>query len=263
MILLPKIRRLKSWAARATARLAVSLHPHLALRSSQPTFSFVEDGLATLQSSDFAQDPRFKRAYALGKQTGSWHSHELRWRIHVLLWAASCSARLPGAFVECGVNRGGFARAIISYTDFGCLDKDYFLFDTFTGFDPAQLSDEERKTVAPVYQYQECFSDVQREFAGERFVKLVRGPVPQSLIDVGKVAFLSIDMNCVAPEIAAAEFFWPHLSPGAIIVLDDYGFTLHHLQKLAFDKLAESWGTEILSLPTGQGLIIKPAGPTS
>ncbi len=251
-----KFKRIKSWAARSSAQLAVSLHPHLTIRSLP--YSFEEDGLATSQNRDFIHDPRFQRAYALGKQTGSWHNHELRWRIHVLLWAAASSARLPGAFVECGVNRGGFARSIISYTDFGHLKKDYYLFDTFSGFDSGQLSDAERQTVAPIYHYQECYKDVQREFQAMPFVKIIRGAVPGSLIDVGPVAFLSIDMNCVAPEIAAAKFFWPHLSPGAFIVLDDYGFTLHHLQKLAFDELAKSWGTEILSLPTGQGLIIKP-----
>lgn len=261
MSFLTKIKRLKSWAARSSANLAVSFHPHLALRSSQPPYSFVEDGLATFQNSDFVLDPRFQRAYALGKQTGSWNTHELRWRVHVLLWAASRSARLPGAFVECGVHRGGFARAIISYTDFGRLNKSYYLFDTFCGFDPNLLSVAERQTIAPAYRYGECFTDVQREFEGMPFVKLIRGTVPQSLIDVGQVAFLSIDMNCVAPEIAAAKFFWPHLNPGAFIVLDDYGFSLHRAQKVAFDELAKSWGTEILCLPTGQGLIIKPGSP--
>jgi hypothetical protein len=65
-------------------------------------------------------------------------------------------------------------------------------------------------------------------------------------------------MNCVAPEIAAAKFFWPNLVAGGIIILDDYGFSAHHLQKEAFDQLAREWNVEILSLPTGQGLIIKP-----
>lgn len=252
------LSRAASWAARSTARLAVKLHPQLTLRADAIRYPFAEDGLATLHNSDFANELRFQRAYALGKQTGSWHDHDLRWRIHVLLWCASWAAQLPGSFVECGVYRGGFARAIIDYTDFGTLNKSYHLFDTFDGFDPAQLNGAERQTIFSTYRYEECYADVQREFAAMPFVQLIRGAVPQSLVNVGPVAFLSIDMNCVAPEIAAAKFYWPHLTAGAVIVLDDYGFALHHQQKQAFDELAKNWGVEILSLPTGQGLIFKP-----
>jgi hypothetical protein len=249
---------LRSIIAQLTARLAVRLHPQLMLRGSAPTFSFVEDGLGTVHNDDFASQPRFQQAYALGKATGSWHDCDLRWRIHVLLWGASWATRLEGAFVECGVYRGGFARAIIDYTNFASLNRDYYLFDTFAGFDEAQLSAAERESVLPAYCYEDCFAAVQRECATMPFVKLVRGAVPASLVDVGPVAFLSIDMNCSAPEIAAARFFWPRLVKGAPILLDDYGFALHREQKRAFDALAAEWGVEILSLPTGQGLIFKP-----
>ena len=239
--------------------MAVRLHPHLILRSDSlgQTPAYLEDGLATLHNCDFLNSPRFQRAYAEGKKTGSWYDHDLRWRIHVLLWCAAWAARLPGAFVECGVHRGGFAKAIIDYTDFGRLGRTYHLFDTFNGFDRAQLSAEELR-VLEAFNYEECFSAVQTMFASMPFVRLVRGSVPASLDDVGPVAFLSIDMNCAAPEIAAARHFWPSLLPGAVVVLDDYGFELHHAQKLAFDELTHEWGIEILSLPTGQGLFFKP-----
>jgi O-methyltransferase len=250
--------RLRNTIADLTASLAVRLHPRLQLRGQTSDFSFVEDGLATVHDSSFANDSRFKQSYAAGKATGSWRDCDLRWRIHVLLWAASHAAKLPGAFVECGVHRGGFARAIIDYTNFAALRRDYYLFDTFAGFDPSLLSETERTQVANAYQYVDCFSDVQATFAKESFVKLVRGAIPGSLVETGPVAFLSIDMNCAAPEIAAARFFWPYLVSGAPIVLDDYGFALHIEQKNAFDALASEWQVPLLSLPTGQGIIIKP-----
>lgn len=245
-----------------SARLLAAVHPGLALRSEVPAFRYFEDGLGTAHDSSFVNAPRFQRAYELGRATGSWHDHDLRWRVHVLLWAAACAASLPGAFVECGVYRGGFARAIIDFTDFTTLGREYHLFDTFCGFDEAQMSQREREAMSSVYRYDECFEDVSRTFAAFPFVHLHRGTVPGSLVHVGPVAFLSIDMNCAAPEIAAARFFWPHLLPGALVVLDDYGFTLHHEQKHAFDALATEWQVPILSLPTGQGLIIKPGVPS-
>ncbi len=72
------------------------------------------------------------------------------------------------------------------------------------------------------------------------------------------MAYLSIDMNCVLPEIAAAEHFWERMPSGAVTVLDDYGWNLHEQQKAAFDAFAAKRGVSVLSLPTGQGLIFKP-----
>ncbi len=49
-------------------------------------------------------------------------------------------------------------------------------------------------------------------------------------------------MNCAPPEIAAAEYFWDRLVPGAEIVLDDYGWQKHDGQRLAFDGFAQKKG---------------------
>ena len=65
-------------------------------------------------------------------------------------------------------------------------------------------------------------------------------------------------MNCEIPEIAAAEFFWDTLVSGGVIVLDDYGWQGHIVQKHAFDLFSSRKGVQVLSLPTGQGLIFKP-----
>ena len=42
------------------------------------------------------------------------------------------------------------------------------------------------------------------------------------------------------------------------MVLDDYGWRPHILQKQAWDAFAVERGVRILALPTGQGLIVKP-----
>ena len=73
-----------------------------------------------------------------------------------------------------------------------------------------------------------------------------------------KISFLHIDMNSAAPEIAAGEYFWDKLAPSAPILLDDYAYPGFHDQKLAWDAFAEGKGVKVLSIPTGQGLILKP-----
>jgi O-methyltransferase len=165
---------------------------------------------------------------------------------------------LPGDFVECGVNKGGFARTIIDYVDLERSGKSFFLFDTFKGLATSHLTHGERSR--DFFTYTDCLDEVKRTFSPFHCVDIVPGTVPETLSSriIDRVAFLSIDMNCVMPEIAAAEHFWPKLVSGAVMVLDDYGWEMHHEQKVAFDEFARSRGVSVLSLPTGQGLIFKP-----
>ncbi len=100
---------------------------------------------------------------------------------------------------------------------------------------------------------------MREKFSAFPNVKLIPGRVPESLSQVPskRIAYLSIDMNAAAPEKAALEYFWDRLVPGAIVVLDDYNWRLHVNQKRAIDQFAQSRQTEVLSLPTGQGLLVK------
>jgi hypothetical protein len=60
------------------------------------------------------------------------------------------------------------------------------------------------------------------------------------------------------PELAAIQFVWERLVPGAVVLLDDYAYYGYLSQKLAMDQFAQEKGVKILSLPTGQGLLLKP-----
>jgi predicted O-methyltransferase YrrM len=88
---------------------------------------------------------------------------------------------------------------------------------------------------------------------------LVQGSVPEVLAqtDIKLVAFVHIDMNCALPERAAFDFFWDRLSPGGVILFDDYAYYGHDEQRQSIDDAAGAKCTEVLSLPTGQGLIVK------
>ncbi len=222
---------------------------------------FNEDGLVTAHHPTFEDDERFVSAYEKGRATGSWPHGDLRWRAHVLCWAASRGAALDGDFVECGVNRGGSALTVMNYVDFERLGKRFYLLDTYEGLVAEQLSDEERRAGLRGGGYEPCYEAVVRTFApfGDA-VRIIRGAVPSTLgeVDTQRIAFLSIDMNAREPEIAAAECFWDRLVPGAAMVLDDYGWRKHAAQRLAFDEFALKRSVPLLALPTGQGLILKP-----
>jgi len=224
-----------------------------------PTYN--EDGLITHHKTTFMQDPLFQKAYERGC-TAVGQDYTFHWRVHVALWAASQALKLEGDFVECGVNKGFLSSAVMEHLNWNQLQRQFYLFDTFQGLDPKFLTQKEMEQnimeKSRAY-YRECYEEVKNNFSEFKNVHLIRGSIPSTLehCEIDKVAYLSIDMNCVTPEIAAAEYFWPKLAVGAPIILDDYNYGPDTLQQEAFDQFAKEKGTQVLSLPTGQGLIIK------
>jgi hypothetical protein len=225
-----------------------------------PTPTYCKDGLATIHNADFTRDPAFARAYgaskAAGRWTGSWGTGDPEWRMFVACWAAQHACSLEGDFVECGVYRGGLASTVMEYVGFRRLtNRVFWLLDTFEGVPPEQFaaSDVHR------HDYPDTYRDVVALFRDYPNVRIVRGRVPATLAEVSstRIAFLSIDMNAAVPEISAADAFWDRLAPGAVMLLDDYGFDGHRSQKDAFDQFAARRGTRVLPLPTGQGLILR------
>ena len=141
------------------------------------------------------------------------------------------------------------------------MDKTFYLFDTFSGLNESQITQNEKESGINNYigTYKNVFEEVKKTFFKYN-VKIIKGLVPETLdiCSSKKICYLSIDMNVTEPEIAAAIFFWDKIVKGGVVILDDYGFPPHINQKLAFDKFAKERGASILALPTGQGIIIKP-----
>ena len=158
--------------------------------------------------------------------------------------------------------------AIMHRLDWNSLARRFYLIDTFDGPILEQFSREEvekgRRQVAQsalaAGAYVTDIDRVRANCSEWQNVTIIQGAVPEVLLTqdlIGKVAFLHIDMNCAYPEQAALEFFWERLSPGAIILLDDYAYSGHEAQASAIDAATKVRGAQVLSLPTGQGLIIR------
>lgn len=222
--------------------------------------SYNNDGMITIHDSDFLSNNCFLEAYQKGKETGSWGTQDLQWRVYIACWAAEKAKSLDGDFVECGVNRGGLSRAVMHYIDFIELKhKKFFLLDTFCGIPEKYIA---HASEANLRDYEECYDSVIETFKDFANVNIIRGMVPETLTKVtsNKVCYLSIDMNSAEPEIETIEYFWEKLVSGAVVVLDDYGFDKksYYRQKEAFNNFSLRKNVPILLLPTGQGLIFKP-----
>lgn len=96
-------------------------------------------------------------------------------------------------------------------------------------------------------------------FAGLDNVVITRGPVPATLERASpeKIAFMHIDMNNVAAEIGALDELFQRVTPGGVVVLDDYGWIAYQAQQAAERDWFASRGYVVLELPTGQGLVIR------
>jgi O-methyltransferase len=221
---------------------------------------FLADSVATSNNADFLAEPRFARAYQKAHETNPWKGFEMQWRTFIVCSLAEMVKKLPGDFVECGVNTGAYSRAIIDYIDFDRTGKTFYLFDTYEGLVEGQITVEERAQGIAEYlgTYRNVYEQVVNTFSPFN-AKIIKGMVPDTLdqCQSGQICYLSIDMNVVAPEIAAMHYFWDKVVTGGVIVLDDYGFPGHINQKLAFDAFAKAKGVTIIYIPTGQGIIFK------
>jgi hypothetical protein len=188
--------------------------------------------------------------------TTAWNKHAkenfergIIWRTAVLVWAARQARRREGGFVECGCYAGTSMRIVLDSVDL--RDRDVFLYDLF------EHSPEMPHHSMPRHG-PELYEEVCARFAEDPNVRVIRGRVPESFKQgvPDKVAFAHIDMNHSAAEIAALDALEPRLTPGAVIVLDDFGQMPYVDQHLADLEWFQKRGVPILECPTGQGIVI-------
>jgi O-methyltransferase len=230
-----------------------------------PNPTLAEDGLISQHLVEFLDDPKFVRAYAQGKATGALDSHpgDIRFRAYIACWAATQALSLEGDFVECGVGHGLLSKTIVEYLDFSKAQKNFFLFDTYMGIPLEQGKASEKDNMQRLnktHYAEPYFEKVASLFSDFPNVRLVQGILPESLQkqDIDTISYLSIDMNNAQAEIGTVEILWDRVIRGGLILLDDYAYGSEFLeQKRSWDAFAESKKIPILTLPTGQGLIIK------
>jgi len=230
---------------------------------------FTTDGLGVRgKNLSFLSDQQFIKAWGESVRLNEegWSKTgfgvpDVRWRAHVCCWAARHALTLDGDFVECGVHTGIFSLTVCHYVDFASLPRTFWLFDTFNGIPLSSVAPEEQHHAIELNNslYFDVFDYAKRNFSPFPNAKLVQGVLPQSFEEtkVDRIAYLSIDLNGAKAERETIEAIWPRLTPGAIIVIDDYGFASHEPQYEMWNEFARLQGRMVLTMPTGQGVLIK------
>lgn len=224
------------------------------------------DGLSVEHRNlGFLTEPSFERGWAASEvaNAAGWNGRapDVRWRAHIAVWAARHGLTLEGDFVEFGVHTALLSTTICHALDFTKVDKTFYLFDTFNGIPlDAVVGEERARAEAANAHYGDVYALTQATFQPFPNVRLVRGVLPQTIADVPleRIAYVSMDLNTADVEMQVIACIWGRITPGAVIVLDDYGFKGGEVQYARWNAFAASHGTAIATLPTGQGLLLKP-----
>lgn len=227
---------------------------------------FAMDNLIALgKSAGFTADRRFMEA--VEAQATSEQNRTLLWRLHTLVWAARHALTVPGDFVECGVWRGFSFGVVASYLDFAAVPKTLYLYDTFRGIPDAYNSENRSNSLYERENSEDpdaILKHVRGVFEPYPNVRIAPGTVPEVFETAcpppESISLLHIDMNSAASEIAALEHLFDRVSPGGMVVFDDYGWAAYRAQKDAEDAFMAERGHHVLELPTGQGLVVKLGG---
>ncbi len=224
-----------------------------AINHTAPDGIHAADNIFTIgRNLGFLEDARFVDAWQKNAQTEV--ERAIVWRLHVLSWAArSVLARaVPGDYVECACYKGTSARLICDDVGWASTGRRFYLYDLFE-HDASMTHHAMPEHGAGLY------ARVKARFADLPSVVVTQGSVPAVLRDVApeRIAFMHIDMNNAESEIGALEVLFERLSPGGILILDDYGWRAYRQQKLAEDPWLAARGYTVLEMPTGQGMVIK------
>jgi len=158
---------------------------------------------------------------------------------------------VTGDFVELGVYKGNSA-AVLADLARGS-GRRLVLFDTFTGFDER---DTRREGVTPIEAFDDTSLADVRRFVGEEGVAFVPGFFPDSLAQappIERVALLHIDCDLHDPAKAALEVFYPRLTPGALVILHDYGSGWWPGIKKAVDTFLNDHSERLILMPDKAG----------
>lgn len=187
-------------------------------------------------------------------------------------------ARIPGAVVECGVWRGGSMEAVaLTLLALGDTDRELHLFDTYEGM-PPPTPDDTRTTASGTFSAEQLLAasakdsrmwavagldDVKQVMAGTGYptdkvhfhVGLIEDTTPSHAPET--IAILRLDTDWYASTKHELVHLYHRLSPGGVLVLDDYG-DWDGARKATDEWLAET-GTPIFLAPMGSGRIaVKP-----
>lgn len=170
-----------------------------------------------------------------------------------LLACVRATSNVPGALAEAGVFAGGSARLISEAKG----DRALHLFDVFETLqeEPAAGTPEAAAVRSHFQRLHAREADVRNTLADYPNVSFHAGVFPETAAAVAGTlfSFVHLDLDLEGGTLAALEFFYPRLAPGALLVADDFSSAP---VQAAFRTYFSSRTATVIGLPWAQGVVV-------
>jgi hypothetical protein len=152
-------------------------------------------------------------------------------------------AKIPGAFVECGVFRGGSTMAVmLALLEHRVVDRDFYLYDTFSGFPLPDEVDRYYDGRSAIEEWHEkkrtenesgwlvsTLEETRANVASTGYpierMTFVKGMVEDTIPSVvpTQIAFLRLDTDFYVSTRHELIQLYDRVAPGGVLIIDDYG----------------------------------------
>ncbi len=175
-------------------------------------------------------------------------------RLFMLWQYANSVKRIDGEVAQVGVYQGGSAKLISEV--FKNTNKDTYLFDTFSGMPDVDSNIDRHKKG----DFKDTSLDSVRNLFSDRSnVYFYPGvfPATSKPIHDKKFSFVYIDVDIYQSTKDSLVFFYPRMTTGGIIVLDDYQGKHTPGVKKALDEFLQDKQEIVTITAIGQCVLIK------
>ncbi|HUF99163.1 MAG TPA: TylF/MycF/NovP-related O-methyltransferase [Ilumatobacter sp.] len=182
------------------------------------------------------------------------YNADRRWALYQL---AQVVGHVSGDTVECGAYKGSSSYLIASRISTLAADKRHHIFDSFEGLSDPSPVDGAHWTRGDLTATEEELRSNLAEFSG--IIDVHPGWIPEvfSAHRDSRFSFAHIDVDLYEPTLASLEFIFPRLSPGGVLLCDDYGFRTCPGATAAMREYFEGSEYPIVGLASGGSFVIK------
>jgi len=143
------------------------------------------------------------------------------------------SSKIPGCIIECGVFKGISLIRLATFLKLLKSNKKIIAFDTFGKHTTTKISSDHKRRNKLLSHGKEGISEKQlmkvlKHKGLEKNIQLIKGDItevcPMYLKQHPKlkISLLNLDVDFYEPSVSILENFYPKLSKGGILMLDDY-----------------------------------------
>ncbi len=238
-----ELRRLRAQVTAFESSRWWRLHPRFALRRLLGR----DDGAAPETPPDRREEPLpedFAEHHAEVWRRVAPYTLTTPGKIEALAQAVeyAVSRPVPGAFVECGVWRGGSMMTVaLTLLRLGVTDRELYLFDTFEGMPEPGEEDVKQggrhasevlrnsgrdSSVWAIAGFDEVRDSVQGTGYPEDKIHFVQGGVEETVPEhaPAEIALLRLDTDWYASTKHELVHLYPRLAPGGVLIIDDYAY---------------------------------------